>query len=269
MTSSATTMPEGWGLRALLLIDAEHLDVAREVIRSGDPSLAMVYGSGDDKKAVFTVNDVEHRARFDAEPMDEEMLRWSVNANVLWHVKDAPYPHHTACVLVRRDLGKDKLSNLLAFTEVLHALTRKIPTHAIAWLPYTVVNMAMFEEVYDLLYKNGTFPIYAWTRFAYSSPGGQLMVRTYGLATIGLMDVEFHTNGDTILMDVGTAAILIAHMLATGDVLPDGATQEVNLDVLQASIKMSHRPSCREEGETVCFLEISRFPGGRPLPGVH
>lgn len=254
----------------LLLTDKEHLERARQVIREGEPALAMNFDRDDGETATFTANDIIHHVKFRTEPMERDHLEWIIRYNVFWDLTREPYPEHSARISIRRIRSEHAISDLLALTDVVHALTRKIPTHAIVWLPYAAISKSMFDGYYEDLYEKRLLPVFNWIKFlGVPDTGGNVTVVTMGLAELKLKELEFVTTVENVTMDVIIAKNAIEHMINGSFSYPDGAVVGIDIEDTQGWLKISHRPSIRADGGTVCFLEITRLAGGRPLPGVH
>lgn len=253
----------------LLLTDSAHFEQARQFIRDGDRSLAMEFQSEDGEKQFFTVNDVEHRVGYYPDPMDRDLLKGFIENNVFWKLSGAPYPEHGAVIAIKRTRGDQVLSDLLAMTEVVHAIAQKVQTRAVLWFPFAVVKIQEFNFYYDYLYKTGSLPIFVWIKFFWGLDGRDIVVMSAGLKELGLPEIEFVTLPENISTDTNLAKNAAEWMLLKGAVFPDGWIYPFDLGEVQGSVKVSYRPSRRDDGSTAHFLEISRLGGGRPLPGVH
>lgn len=261
--------PESKYFTVLLLTDKVHLERAKQVIREGEPTLAMDFGSEDGDKATFTANDILHHVKYWPDPMGREHLGPIIQGNVFWNLTGQSYPEHSAIISIGRIRSENTLLDFLAMTEIIHAITRKITTHAIVWLPDAAISMSMFDSYYETLYETGVFPIFAWLGFYSTTKGPDISVFTSGLAGFRLTEVEFMTLPENIAIDTMVAGNVIQRMLDGNFVFPDGSVAAIDFNEMQGSVRFSHRPSIRKDGSTVCFLEIERQPGGRPLPGVH
>lgn len=261
--------PDPTFFTVLLLTDSAHFEQARQFIREGDRSLAMEFQSEEGEKQFFTVNDVEHRVGYYPDPMDRDQLKWFVESNVFWKLSGAPYPEHGAVIAIKRARGSHALSDLLALTEVVHAITQKVQTRAVVWFPYAAVKIEEFDYYYDYLYKTGSLPIFVWIKFFWGTDGKDIVVMSAGLTELGLPEIELVTLPENIVTDTNLAKNAVEWMLSKGAVFPDGWIYPFDLGGVQGSVRVSYRPSRRDDGSTAHFLEITRLAGGRPLPGVH
>lgn len=261
--------PDPTSFTVLLLTDPAHFEQARQFIREGDRSLAMEFQSEEGEKQIFTVNDVEHRVRYYPDPMDRDHLKWFVENNVFWKLSGAPYPEHGAVIAIKRNRGDHVLSDLLAMIEVVRAITQKVPTRVVLWFPFAAIKIQEFDEYYDHLYKTGSLPIFVWIKFFWATDGKDIVVMSAGLKELGFPEIEFVTLPENIATDTNLAKNAVEWMLSKGTVFPDGWIYPFDFGEVQGSVKVSYRPSRRDDGSTAHFLEITRLGGGRPLPGVH
>ncbi|MFG1319613.1 hypothetical protein [Xanthobacter autotrophicus] len=265
--NSEQETPEVEYLRAVLLIDEVHLDLAREVVRAGEPSINMDFCSEDGDRAIFTVNGLDHLVRYLREPLDSAHLDFVIESSLFWDGK--PRPEHSARILIRRPRSQHRLMDLLALTDVVYALTRKIPTRAIVWMPYNAISLENFDGYYDQLYTIGFIPVCIWVKFHVFLIKGKPSVMTFGLEPLGLKELEFETTFENLSIDVNIAQNVIDRALRGGLDFPEGSVLGIDIFETQGSLTVRHRPSILGNGRVACFLEFNYLTGGHPTPGVH
>lgn len=267
MTSSVNDAPQRRPLEVILLIDEVHLSLARQVVLAGEPSLAMLFVAEEGDTAAFTVNDEPYSVEYLTRALPQDLLIASFKPSVL--LAGEPLPAHGAMVVIRRGPSENVLSALLQLTEVVNTLVERIPASAILWRPFAASTPAIFKQRYKQLYSYGIYPIPVWIQLGFHVIDHKLMVMTAGLADLGLAEVEFWTSGDHLMTDMIAAEIVVARMLDSYGVFPNGDQLKIELTNMQFGVTILYRDSLRPSREAVLFLDITRFPGGRPLPGVH
>ncbi len=184
-------------------------------------------------------------------------------------MRSEPHPNHDAMVIIERDLGDHKLPALLALTDVIHALARKIPAHAIVWSPFAASPVTFFNERYEALYAGGKLPVSLWIQFAEVPVDGKRMILTFGLEELGLYELEFEVTNDHFALQMTVADILMSRMIARNEIIKDNSSDRFSGVSHEISVKISHRSSLRKKWGPVCFLDFTVDQGGQPAKGVH
>ena len=194
----------------------------------------------------------------------------SLSASVFWYPERPSYPTHDAFVTIRRDLGDNLRSGLLALTEVINALIDRVPTRAIFWLPGAISSVRMFKEGYDALYDGGSDPVSSWVLFiagGVGMPPGMVGVATVGLAEWGIPEIEFETPEEDFEKNVSFAYTIASRLIKLDGAFPDGTELGIDADPLHGVIRMTLEADAERE-KTVCRLAFSYFaePPQRSLP---